>query len=260
MKYNFDVEKATKDCIAWIHSWYKGRHGTKAVIGISGGIDSSVVAALCAAALGSNSVIGVIMPNGAQHDIEDAKNLCRHLSIPYHVFNIQGIYQEIIDLCNFGPGGVSEQTEINLPPRLRMSILFAVAQSNNAFVANTCNLSETYVGYDTLFGDSAGSFAPIASFTKTEVRKIGEFLGLPQRLINKAPADGLCGLSDEESWGFSYDVLDKFLRYGDVEDTAKLEKILDMHRKSAFKREMIHLESFYYEPDYIKPFGWEFEV
>lgn len=258
MKYNFDVEKATKDCISWIRSWYKGRHGAKAVVGISGGIDSSVVAALCAEALGRANVIGVIMPNGFQHDIEDAKNVCRQLSMPRYVFNIQGIYQEIIDLCSFGPEEVSEQTKVNLPPRLRMAILFAVAQSNNAYVANTCNLSETYVGYDTLFGDSAGSFAPIASFTKTEVRKIGEFLGLPQRLINKAPADGLCGLSDEESWGFSYDVLDKFLRYGDVEDQTTVEKILDTHRKTAFKRKMIHLESFYYEPDYIKPFEWGF--
>lgn len=253
MKYNFNVEKATNKCVAWIQSWYKRRGGTKAVVGISGGIDSAVVAALCTLALGRENVIGMIIPNGQQKDIDDALCLTKHLNIPYYICNLEGMYDTILACCKNTTDEVSEQTKINLPPRLRMAILFAVAQSNNAYVANTCNLSETYVGYDTLFGDSAGSFAPIAYFTKTEVRKIAQFLGLPDQLINKAPADGLCGQTDEESWGFSYDVLDKFLRYGDVEDQAALDKILDMHRKSEFKRRMIHLEGFCYEPDYIRP-------
>lgn len=148
---------------------------------------------------------------------------------------------------------VSEQTMINLPPRIRMSILYAVAQSVNGHVINTSNLSESYVGYDTLWGDSVGAISPLHDFTKSEILKIGSKLLIPEFLIDKAPADGLCGQTDEDRFGFTYKVLDKYLRTGVCEDAAIKEKIDTMHRNSQFKREMIQLPHFVYPTGSISP-------
>lgn len=138
---------------------------------------------------------------------------------------------------------VSNQTEINIPARVRMVMLYAISQSIDGRVANTCNLSENYVGYSTKYGDAAGDFSPLESLTKTEVKAIGKELGLPERLVVKVPTDGLCGKTDEENLGFSYDVLDKYIRTGEIEDMPKKRSIDTLHMLNDFKmKPMAHFE------------------
>ena len=256
--YNFDAEKITYELIEWIRGWFaKNGNGCNAVIGISGGKDSSVVAALCVAALGMDKVIGVLMPNGEQSDLNDAAWLCEFLNIRFTVVNVRDAYKGVID--NLGkmnipdnkdvyvkePITVSEQTKINLPPRLRMATLFAVSQSYNGRVANTCNLSEDWIGYSTLFGDSAGQFAPLSHLTAGEVVKIGQVLGLPNELIYKVPSDGLTGKTDEDNFGFTYSILDRYIRTGKCEDETVKAKIDKLHYANRFKLEPMP----YFSPD-----------
>ena len=207
-----------------------------AVIGISGGKDSSVVATLCVEALGKDRVIGVLMPDGYQKDIGDAEQLCEHLGIKSYEINIGNATEAIMvamGACGLVP---SVQTKTNLPPRIRMATLFAVAQTCNGRVANTCNFSEDFLGWNTLFGDSAGQFAPLAKLTATEVIKIAEVLNLPENLVHKAPADGLTDKSDEDNFGFTYDFLDTYIRTGYYgNDTATAAKIDSMHNRNKFK-------------------------
>ena len=164
--------------------------GKHVVIGISGGKDSSVVAALCTEALGKERVIGILMPNGVQHDIDMAELLVRHLGIRSYTVNIKDAVDGLIKSIPFELGA---QSITNLPPRIRMTTLYAVSQSNNGRVANTCNLSEDWVGYSTRYGDSAGDFSPCSNLTVQEVKAIGRVLGLPDALVDKVPIDGLCG-------------------------------------------------------------------
>lgn len=237
-----DTEKTTNKIITWIQQWFLANGPLhKAIIGISGGIDSSVVAALCVKALGKENVIGVIMPNGSQADINDSYTLCGHLGITHYYGDINTAFNSIISVCESKGHTASKQTTINLPPRLRMAVLYAIAQTEKGFVANTCNYSESYIGYDTLWGDNTGSFAPIAELTKSEVREVGKYLLLPSSLIQKSPADGLSGLTDEESFGFTYEVLDTYLRDGECPEEIK-KKIDFMHQTSEFKRRMVHIE------------------
>lgn len=232
----FDAKSVKEDIIKWIRDWFS-QNGSdcNAVVGISGGIDSSVVAALCVEALGKDRVVGVKMPNGNQFDIDDSIKLIKHLGIFDVTVNISDAYESIIREVSKEISDISPQTKINLPPRIRMATLYAVSQSLNGRVANTCNKSETWVGWDTKFGDAAGDFSPLANLTKTEVRLIGKELGLPEELVNKTPLDGLCGKTDEESFGFSYEVLDKYIRTGQIEEPAIKEKIDNMHQKNLFK-------------------------
>lgn len=237
--YNFDVKKVKNELIQWLRDWFKiNGEGCNAVVGISGGIDSSVVAALCVEALGKDRVLGVLMPNGEQKDISDSIKLVEHLNIGHVAINIHpavlAIKHEVKPALH---DRWSEQTSINLPPRLRMATLYAVSQSMNGRVANTSNLSESWVGYDTRYGDSVGDFSPLFNLTKTEVKLIGKELGLPYDLVNKTPIDGLCGKTDEDNFGFSYEVLDKYIRTGVIEDENTKMKIDDMHRKNMFKLE-----------------------
>ena len=227
-------------------SWMKdnGFSNSKIVVGISGGIDSAVVAALAALVVGKENVYGVMLPNGEQKDIEDSKAVIEHLGInklyvdiSSAVRCIEGRVQTAGDNCI----QLSEQTKINLPARIRMSTLYAIAQTYNGLVLNTCNISESIVGYDTLFGDDAGSYAPIQALTKTEVRALAKFLGIPETIISKAPSDGLQKSSDEERFGFTYDVLDRYIRTGVCEDEGIKSKIDSMHGISKFKMEMIRL-------------------
>ena len=142
---------------------------------------------------------------------------------------------------------ISEQTRINLPPRIRMSTLYAVSQSHNGRVANTCNLSEDWIGYSTRYGDSAGDFSPLCNVTVTEAKAIGEILGLPHNLVHKTPSDGLSGMSDEEKIGFTYEVLDKYIRTGVCEDADTKAKIDRMNRINKFKLEP--MPGFMYKPE-----------
>lgn len=244
-----DAHTLKNNIIEWIRDWFdENGEGCNAIIGISGGIDSSVVAALCVEALGKERVFGVIMPNTYQNDIGDAYKLCGHLDIHYAVINIGRTVSSITSELLVNIGDLSNQTMINLPPRIRMSTLYAVSQTVNGRVANTCNLSEDYIGYSTRYGDSVGDFSPLAMLTKTEVKVIGRILGIPGELIEKDPSDGLCGKTDEDNFGFTYEVLDQYIRTGKI-DSEEIKSVIDsMHEKNLFKLQpMPHFE--FYGPN-----------
>ena len=232
----FNAEKTTSELVAWIQDWFEQNgKGCNAVIGISGGKDSSVVAGLCVKALGKERVIGVLMPNGEQRDIDCAKQLVEFLDIPYFVCNIKESVDGALNALTGAGVEISRQTRINLPPRIRMSVLYALSQSNNGRVANTCNLSEDFVGYSTRYGDSAGDFAPLGKLTVQEVKAIGNYLGLPKNLVDKVPSDGLTERTDEDNLGFTYAVLDRYIREGVCEDEVVKAKIDRLHKMNEFK-------------------------
>ena len=234
----FHAKEMTNALIHWIRAWFwKNGRGCNAVIGISGGKDSSVCAALCAAALGKERVIGVLMPNGTQNDIPDSYQLVGHLGIRSVIINIEGAVNSIRQQMEGSGISPTSQAGINLPPRIRMAALYAVSQSMNGRVINTCNLSEDWVGYSTRYGDSAGDVSPLGKLTVQEVKAIGRHLGLPENLIEKTPSDGLCGSTDEQKLGFSYAVLDRYIREGFCEDPVIREKIDELHRRNKFKME-----------------------
>ena len=209
-----------------------------AIIGISGGKDSSVVAALCVEALGKDRVVGVLMPCGEQSDIDMAKCLVEHLGIRSVEVNIKNtvdaLFAEIEKVTE-----LTSQTRINLPPRVRMTTLYAIGQSMNGRVANTCNLSEDWVGYSTRYGDAAGDFSPLANLTVTELKQIGMVLGLPDKLVEKTPSDGLCGKTDEDNLGFTYTMLDRYIREGICENVNIKNRIDELHKKNKFKLELM---------------------
>ena len=203
----FNVQKATANVIAWIRDWFnENGKDCNAVVGISGGKDSSVVAALCVAALGKDRVVGVLMPNGEQSDIDCARKLVTHLGIRHYTCNIKKSVDGVLEQMQSCGVEISRQSIVNLPPRIRMSTLYALSQSLNGRVANTCNLSEDWVGYSTRYGDAAGDFSPLAKFTVQEVKAIGKYLDLPIDLVDKVPSDGLSGKTDEDNLGFTYAV------------------------------------------------------
>lgn len=174
------MEKIKADLIEWIRTWFENNgKGCNAIVGISGGKDSSVVAAVLVEALGADRVIGVLMPDGVQSDISDARELVNHLGIKSYEINISKSVEGVLSELKEAGIEISEQTKINLPPRIRMSTLYAVSQSNNGRVANTCNLSEDWIGYSTRYGDAAGDFSPLANLTVTEVIELGLLCGLP---------------------------------------------------------------------------------
>ena len=229
----FNAEKIKDECVQWIRDFFEENgKGCNAVVGISGGKDSSIVAALCVEALGKDRVIGVLMPNGDQHDIDMAKLLVEHLGIRHYIVNIKDAVDGLVKSI---PIELSKQSRENLPPRIRMSTLYAISQSNNGRVANTCNLSEDWVGYSTRYGDGAGDFSPCSNLTVQEMKAIGRILGLPDVLVDKVPIDGLCGKTDEENLGFTYAELDRYIREGVIEDQAKKENIDRRHKLNMFK-------------------------
>ena len=243
----FDAKKVTQDIIRWIQDWFeKNGKGCNAVVGISGGKDSSVVAALCVAALGKERVIGVLMPNGEQADLDMSLFLCEHLGIEKYIINIQDGYTGLLSSISAEIGEPSRDTVINLAPRIRMATLYAVGQSRNGRVANTCNLSEDWVGYSTRYGDSAGDFSPLSMLCVREVKEIGRELGLPEILIEKVPIDGLCGQTDEEKLGFTYASLDRYIREGVMEDEATRARIDRLYALNRFK--VRFMDVFPYEP------------
>lgn len=235
-EWGFDPQKAKEKIVKDIRDWFDNHlpYGN-AVLGISSGKDSTITAALLCEAIGKERVIGVLMPNGVQKDISDSYRVCKLLGIKSLEINIEGAYNSIVnslkEYC-----AVTTQTTFNLPPRLRMTTLFAVAQSNNAVVINTGNESEYTLGWFTFGSDLCGSYAPILDYTCTEVIEIGRALGLPEDLICKTPSDGLCGKSDEEKFGFSYADCDLFLRTGKYSSQEIHDKIIGMCRNSHFKR------------------------
>ena len=231
----FCAEKVKNDCVNWIRDFFeKNGKDCNAVLGISGGKDSSVTAALLVEALGKDRVIGVLMPRGKQTDIDCSYLLCNHLGIKYYEINIEDC---VTGLLNSFPKEleITKQAITNLSPRIRMSTVYAVSQCVNGRVANTCNLSEDWVGYSTRYGDSVGDFSPLSHLTVTEVKEIGRILGLPEALIEKVPSDGLCGKTDEDNLGFTYAVLDRYIRTGEIDDEKTKERIDKLHKQNLFK-------------------------
>ncbi|MBQ6898903.1 MAG: NAD(+) synthase [Clostridia bacterium] len=235
----FDAVRVKDACVLWIREFFeKNGKGCNAVLGISGGKDSSVAAALCVEALGKDRVIGVLMPSGVQHDIDMAYLLVNHLGIKHYEINIKGAVDAIKE--SIGKElELSVQSNTNLPPRIRMSTLYAVSQSLNGRVVNTCNLSEDWVGYSTRYGDAAGDFSPMSLLTVQEVKEIGRVLGLPDVLVDKVPIDGLQGKTDEDNLGFTYAVLDRYIRTGEIDDPATKERIDYLHRINQFKLQLM---------------------
>ena len=235
----FCAEKVKNECIEWIKKFFEENgKDCNAVIGISGGKDSSVAAALCVEALGKDRVIGVLMPCGVQHDIDCAQLLVNHLGIKHYTINVKNAVDSILNSVS-EQIDITTQTKTNIPPRIRMATLYAVSQSLNGRVVNTCNLSEDWVGYSTRYGDAAGDFSPLSNLTVTEIKEIGKLLGLPISLVEKTPIDGLCGKTDEENLGFTYAVLDKYIRSGEIEDL-EVKKIIDLkHKNNLFKLQLM---------------------
>lgn len=230
------LETLKNDLIRWMQERLQAIGAKNVVVGISGGKDSATVAALSVASYGREHVYGVLMPDGAQSDINYAEDLCDFLGIQHEVINISGMtsaFYEALGACSFFDE-VSRQTRLNLPPRVRMTLLYAVAQSLDAVVVNTSNLSEDWVGYATLYGDTAGAFSPLAMLTTDEVIQLGRALGLEERFVVKPPSDGLTGKTDEDVLGFSYETLNTYIRTGEVTEKLR-EKIDQMHRASRFK-------------------------
>jgi NAD+ synthase len=243
----FDAVKAKNECIKWIQNFFEiNGKDCNACVGISGGKDSSVVAALCCEALGKDKVIGVLMPNGVQKDIDDALDLVDHLGINRIVVNIGNAVKGVVDGIHSGwknsqnlMFNISEQTMINLPPRIRMATLYAISQSVNGRVVGSDNASEAYIGYSTRWGDNVADLMPILNFTSDEVVAIGDACGLPYELTHKTPSDGLCGKTDEDNFGFTYEALNKYILTGECEDEEVKAKIDNLHKKNLFKTQSI---------------------
>lgn len=238
MSYNFNVEKTTAELIQWVKDYFEKTASpeTKAVIGISGGKDSSVAAAVCVKALGKDRVVGILMPKGEQADIDCSQLLVDTLGIEHYTVNI-GTTVDAFTKEFENSMTMNSQAVINTPPRIRMTVLYAAAACLGGRVVNTCNLSEDWVGYSTKHGDAAGDFSPLSMLTVTEILQIGDYLGLPESLVHKVPIDGLCGKTDEENLGFTYAELDRYIRgLTDLSDKPELkEKIDRMHRNNLHK-------------------------
>ena len=239
MDYYFDAEKETQNVVDWIKNWFETESGgaSGVILGLSGGCDSTVTAKLCCEAIGSRRVCGVLMPNGLQPDIADSYRVCAMLGIAYHEVNIRGAFSGLLEALpeTFEP---SDSALINIAPRLRMALVYAMGHTLNYRVAGAGNFSEGYVGYCTKWGvDTAYDFNPIADFTKTEVKRIGGCLGLPEELVYKTPADGLSGLSDEENMNITYDVLDRYIRTRsyEPEDEKMIERIIQRNKLAQHK-------------------------
>lgn len=238
----FDAKNVKNEIVDWIRNFFEENgKNCNAIVGISGGKDSSVVAALCVEALGKDRVIGVLMPNHIQDDIKYSHMLCNHLGIKNYTVDVGIAIDDLLNNLHYRLVNteISEQTKVNLPARIRMATLYAVSQSCNGRVANTCNLSEDWVGYATRYGDAAGDFSPLSHLTVTEVKAVGRELGLPEELIEKVPSDGLCGKTDEDNLGFTYAALDKYIRDGEIESEELKNKIDQMHEKNLFKLQLM---------------------
>ena len=237
---NFNTEIVKNNIIQWIQNWFESNgKNCNAVIGISSGKDSTVVAALCCEALGRDRVIGVKMPCGEQSDINDSNKVIDFLGIKSFEINIKDSVDGVTGQLKDNNITITDQAICNLPARIRMSTLFAVAQCCNGRVSCNCNLSEDYVGYSTFGGDDFGSFAPLRNLTSDEVVAIGDALGLPYELVHKTPSDGLCGKTDEDNFGFTYKVLNKYIREGICEDEVAKATIDFLHHKNRFKLQPI---------------------
>lgn len=253
---NSETVKKQHDAIVnFIKTWFSDKSGP-AVIGISGGKDSTVCAALLVEALGADRVLGVTMPNDIQVDIEDSYKVCEILGIKHYNVNIGEAYKALNAAIPLAArvSGLNGVYTSNTPARLRMVTLYGIAAQVGGFVCNTCNLSESIVGWETYGGDGFGDFSPIGLLTVTEVLALGDYLDLPQRLVHKAPSDGMCGATDEDKFGFTYAELDDAIR-NDVHGE-HYGKMVQMNKRSHFKHENIHIPTANPDMHINKDFNW----
>ena len=233
--YNFDAKQTAEKLVKWLKDYFDNNgQPINAVVGCSGGKDSTVVLAALTKAIGPDRIYAILMPNGEQADIDDSYKICEYLGLKPHVCNIQDAYNGVVGSVSgeFEPTG---QMKINLAPVLRMTTLKAISQCVNGRFTCNGNASEAYIGWFTIDGDDRGSVKPLINMTVTEVIQVGEALGLPDWMIHKTPTDGLCGQTDEDKFGFTYEVLDKYIRTGEIDDLEVKAKIDDMHNRNAFK-------------------------
>lgn len=233
--YNFDAKQTAEKLVKWLKDYFDNNgQPINAVVGCSGGKDSTVVLAALTKAIGPDRIYAILMPNGEQADIDDSYKICEYLGLKPHVCNIQDAYNGVVGSVSgeFEPTG---QMKINLAPVLRMTTLKAISQCVNGRFTCNGNASEAYIGWFTIDGDDRGSVKPLINMTVTEVIQVGEALGLPDWMIHKTPTDGLCGQTDEDKFGFTYEVLDKYIRTGEIDDLEVKAKIDDMHKRNAFK-------------------------
>lgn len=240
MQLDINTEKLCKSIVAWMKKQLARASFEGFVVGISGGKDSSTTAALCVLAAGSDKVIGVLMPNGIQSDLDDSLEVCRLLGIRYRIINVGSPYSAILDSL----GGARNHTKNNILPRLRMTVLYAIAQDSGYMVCGTSNASERYIGYCTKWGDAACDINPLGSLTTDEVIAMGKYLGIPERVLGKAPNDGVCGKPDEESIGFSYAALNEYIKTGNCENDFIRKKIVNRHKSTAHKFKTIPIFKF----------------
>lgn len=246
-----DVKMLTNQCVDWIKNWFENESGGAkgVIIGISGGKDSTVVAGLCVKALGKDKVLGVLMPNGEQSDIDDSIEICEYLGIEYKTVNINDMYADFLTNLRLAGVQTSDHTRTNIPPRIRMTTLYAIGQELGYRVVGTGNASEAYVGYFTKWGDGACDFNPIGNLTTEQVVAIGDELGLPYDLVHKTPADGLCGKTDEDNLGYSYADVNAVMDYGSCGDEEIDKKISKAYIYSQHKRNPI--------PKFASPILWQ---
>lgn len=240
----FNPEKVHDRIIAWIQDWFAvNGMDSNAIIGISGGKDSTITAALLVEALGKDRVIGVLMPNGEQSDIEDARKVVRLLGIKYFEINIKRAYDGLTsEIFKKTRMDLNNSYKTNTPARVRMATLYGIAALYNGRVAETSNYSEYYCGWGTKWGDSCGDFGLLGTLTVTEIRQLGDYMKLPKELVYKTPSDGMSGKSDEEKLGFSYIILDNYIRGKKIDDNVakqieKLHSNPNISKKAVLKEE-----------------------
>ena len=241
--FDFRIEEQILEINHFIKDYFvkNGTPDTKAVIGISGGKDSTVAAALLVQALGADRVVGVMMPQGYQGDLDDARKVCEVLGIQNFVINIEPTCSELFKSFTGNTKlPLNNQINTNAPARIRMNILYMVAAAVGGRVCNTGNASEAFIGYTTKYGDLAGDFALLKHLTVTEIYKIGDALNLPYELVHKAPADGMSGLTDEDNTGIPYQAIDDYLLYGEYPEQKIYEKMIAAHKRNIHK-EVIRL-------------------
>lgn len=244
--YNFKVEATYVSLISWIRKWFdENCKNCNAIIGMSGGKDSTIVAKLLVDAIGKERVIGVGMPDGDQ-SLNEADKICEWLGIQFKIVNIGPVCDaERKQIEFFKDIKLTKQAIQNIPPRIRMTTLYAIAQSYNGVPINTCNLSENWIGYSTIYGDAAGAMSPLHNLTVTEILQLGDYMGIPENWVHKTPDDGLPHSSpDEEKLGFTYAALDKWIREGclvmgychnNPEEETRQDKINRLHKINGFK-------------------------
>ena len=258
--FKFNPSSALETINDCTELWRSGNNlPTKWVIGISGGKDSTVAAGMLSKQYGQENVLGVLMPCGEQPDIQDSYDVVKTLGIKSIEVNIRSAINSLnIQILNYSAVKTTpadlEVADTNLPPRIRMATLYYVAQAVGGIVVNTSNLSESILGYGTLYGDIAGSFAPLRGLTATEVVLLGHELGLPAHLVNKTPADGLSGKTDEDNLGVKYIDVDRYIRYGATAVSEEVVKLVnEKYRKNKFKSDIVDIPGVLFEdyPNYV---------